>query len=91
MDNASIENLGLMFGSDPVAETVTAATAATETLTDVKLGYWYPLGVADETPDGAGAVASFWGTSDSAGTWRGGGRFGLAASGGFSLPSAPNR
>ena len=58
VDNASIENLGLMFGSDPVAETVTAATAATETLTDVKLGYWYPLGITDETPDGAGAVAN---------------------------------
>jgi len=56
VDNASIENLGLMFGSDPVPETVAAATAATETLTDVKLGYWYPLGITDETPDGAGAV-----------------------------------
>ncbi len=58
IDNASIENLGLMFGSDPVAETATSATAQTETFTDVKLGYWYPLGVTTATPDGAGAVTS---------------------------------
>lgn len=56
VDNASIENLGLMFGSDPVVESVVAATAATDTLSDVKLGYWYPLGVTPETPDGVGAV-----------------------------------
>jgi hypothetical protein len=58
IDNASIENIGLMFGSDPVAETATSATAQSETFTDVKLGYWYPLGVTTATPDGAGAVTT---------------------------------
>jgi hypothetical protein len=56
LDNASIENVGLMFGSDAVPEAGAAATAASDTLTDVKLGYYYQLGTNSVTPDGAGAV-----------------------------------
>lgn len=56
LDNGSIENLGLMFGSDPVDETVAAATAQSEVLTDIKLGFWYQLGTSAASPDGVGRV-----------------------------------
>ena len=58
LDNGSIENIGLMFGSDPIPETATAATAQTDTLTDVKLGYWYQLGTTSDTPDGISNVSN---------------------------------
>jgi hypothetical protein len=58
LDNASIENIGLMFGSDAVPETGTAATAQTSTLTDVKLGYYYQIGTSAEAPDGVGNVTN---------------------------------
>jgi hypothetical protein len=58
IDNASIENLGLMFGSDAVPETGAAATASSETFADVKLGYYYQLGVTADTADGGGAVTN---------------------------------
>jgi hypothetical protein len=58
LDNGSIENLGLMFGSDPIPETATAATAQTDTLTDVKLGYWYQIGTSADTPDGVSNISN---------------------------------
>ena len=56
LDNASIENLGLMFGSDAVPENATAATSASDTVTDVKLGYYIQLGEDAATPDGVTQV-----------------------------------
>lgn len=56
IDNASIENIGLMFGSDAVPESSTGATGETQTITDVKLGYYYQIGESTTTPDGVGAV-----------------------------------
>lgn len=58
LDNASIENLGLMFGSDAVPETGAAATASAETITGVKLGYYYQLGMDTATPDGVTNVSN---------------------------------
>lgn len=55
-DNISMQTVGMMWGSPPVDETQTAATAATETLTDVKRGRYYQLGMNSVTPDGVGAV-----------------------------------
>lgn len=58
VDNASIENVGLMFGSDATPETGGALTAQTDTFEDVKLGYWYQLGESTATPDGVGGVSN---------------------------------
>jgi hypothetical protein len=58
VDNASIENVGLLFGSDATPESVTAATAQSATLTDVKLGYYYQIGTSADTPDGVTNVAN---------------------------------
>jgi hypothetical protein len=58
VDNASIENVGLLFGSDATPESATAATAQTSTLTDVKLGYYYQIGTSEDTPDGVGNVTN---------------------------------
>jgi hypothetical protein len=58
VDNASIENVGLLFGSDATPESVTAATAQTATLTDVKLGYYYQIGTSVDTPDGVTNVTN---------------------------------
>jgi hypothetical protein len=58
LDNASIENVGLMFGSDATLESATAATAQSSTLTDVKLGYYYQIGTSEDTPDGVGNVSN---------------------------------
>lgn len=56
-DNISIENLGVMFGSDPVDETQAPVTGAGERLT-VSRGLYYQLGVDDTVPDGVGEVAN---------------------------------
>jgi hypothetical protein len=58
LDNASIENVGLMFGSDATPDSATAATAATSTLTDVKLGYYYQIGTSEDAPDGVGSISN---------------------------------
>jgi hypothetical protein len=58
VDNASIENVGLLFGSDATPESVTAATAQSATLTDVKLGYYYQIGTSVDTPDGVTNVTN---------------------------------
>jgi hypothetical protein len=58
LDNASIENIGMMFGADVIPETDTAATATNQTFADVKLGYYYQLGVSAASPDGGGKVSN---------------------------------
>jgi hypothetical protein len=55
-DNMSMQTWGIMLGTDPIDETQTATTAATETLTDVALGRYYQLGMSAATPDGWGTV-----------------------------------
>ena len=58
VDNASIENVGLMFGSEATAETGTAATAQSDVFEEVKQGYWYQLGEGTATPDGVTNVSN---------------------------------
>jgi hypothetical protein len=54
-DDITMDNVALMFGTEPIDEAQGAATAATEDLT-VVLGRYYQLGADDATPDGVGAI-----------------------------------
>lgn len=62
-DDVTMENVALLFGTEPVDESQTAATAQTEDLT-VKLGFYYQLGADDAVPDGVGEIANFAMTDD---------------------------
>lgn len=57
-DNISPENVALFFGGDRSSSVVTAATALTETFTDVKLGRFLQLGTGALTPSGARGVVN---------------------------------
>jgi hypothetical protein len=57
-DNMSMQTWGLMLGTLPVDETQAAATAVSETLTDVALGRFYQLGMDNATPDGVGEISN---------------------------------
>lgn len=58
-DNISIENVAMWFGrDDPTSETTAATVGATESILDVKLGYFYQLGVSGTVPDGVGTIAN---------------------------------
>lgn len=56
-DNISMDNVALVFGTEPIDETQTAETGAGERL-KVKRGLFYQLGIDAATPDGIGEVAN---------------------------------
>lgn len=58
-DNISVENIGLMFGSDPEQVAVASATALIENHTVSKKGRWVQLGVDEDQPMGARNITNF--------------------------------
>lgn len=64
-DNITMENVALVFGTEPVTETQTPTTATAENLI-VKRGMYYQLGTSAAVPDGVGTISNLLVADDAA-------------------------
>lgn len=56
-DNIDLDNLALFFQGEKTTVSQTSATGSTETITGIKQGHTYQIGVSDATPLGARSVS----------------------------------